>query len=248
MKPVFIYFREVPFNGNNKFVLDFSDEEFVQRVYFSKKTDYYIASLDCNLILKEYIKKDKEKMIEELSARSRLLLQKGTAYQNDIGWLTSATAGYYNFPGFGVTYNFITYPKIIDEYSYKYKFYDTKMKRITDCKIYSPFSHFKGNGFEFKRIMGPKKNDTVTVSLFDDNKKIKTVFIHNFKEINYFTNIIYRDRNNLFIKDSLTSEWLVQVKIYFSKQQIMRLKQKRHLTLAIFFEIFMKFKKRALDM
>ena len=157
MKPVFIYFREVPFNDNNKFVLDFSDEEFVQRVYFSKKTDYYIASLDCNLILKEYIKKDKEKMIEELSARSRLSLQKGAAYQNDIGWLTSATAGYYNFPGFGVTYNFITYPKIIDEYSYKYKFYDTKMKRITDCKIYSPFSHFKGNGFEFKRIEKKKK-------------------------------------------------------------------------------------------
>ena len=37
MKPVFIYFREVPFNGNNKFVLDFSDEEFVQGVCFSKE-------------------------------------------------------------------------------------------------------------------------------------------------------------------------------------------------------------------
>ena len=37
MKPVSIYFREVPFNGNNKFVLDFLDEEFAQRVYFSKK-------------------------------------------------------------------------------------------------------------------------------------------------------------------------------------------------------------------
>ena len=45
----------------------------------------------------------------------------------------------------------------MDEYSYKYKFYDTKMKRITHCKIYSPFSHFKGNGFEFKRIVGHKK-------------------------------------------------------------------------------------------
>ena len=118
MKPVFIYFREVPFNGNNKFVLDFSDEEFVQRVYFSKKTDYCIGSFDCNLLLKEYIKNDKEKMIEDLSGRSRLLLQKDTAYQNDTGWLISATAGYYNFPGFGVTYNFITYPKIIDKYSY----------------------------------------------------------------------------------------------------------------------------------
>ena len=37
MRPVFIYFREAPFNGNNKFVLDFSDEEFVQRVFLVKK-------------------------------------------------------------------------------------------------------------------------------------------------------------------------------------------------------------------
>ena len=29
------------------------------------------------------------------------------------------------------------------------------MKRITDCKIYSPFSHFKGNGFEFKGMIRP---------------------------------------------------------------------------------------------
>ena len=157
MNPAFIYFREIPLKDNNKFTLDFSDEEFVQKINFNKKKDYYIASLNCNLILKEDIKKDKEKMIEELSEKSRLLLEKGAAYQNDIGWLTSYIADYYNFPGFGVTYNFITYPKIIDEYSYKYKFYDTKMKKITDCKIYSPFSHFKGNGFEFKRLIGPKK-------------------------------------------------------------------------------------------
>ena len=111
MKLVFIYFREVPFNDNNKFVLDFSDEEFAQRVCFSKKNRLLYSSLDCNLILKEYIKKDKEKMTEELSAKSRHLLQKGADYQNDIGWLISAIAGYYNFPGFGVTYNFITYPK-----------------------------------------------------------------------------------------------------------------------------------------
>ena len=60
------------------------------------------------------------------------------------------------------------------------------MKKITDYKIYSPFSHFKGNGFEFKRLIGPKKkNDRVTVSLFDNDKKIKTTFIHNFKDVNF---------------------------------------------------------------
>ena len=155
MKPSFIYFKEIPFNDNNRFVLDFSDEEFEQKVYFDKNINYYLASLDCNLILREEIKKDKKK-IEELSKKSRLLLEKGTAYQNDIGWMTSAVANYYNFSGFGVTYNLILYPKIIDEYSYKYKFYDT-VKKIRDCKIYSSFSCYKGNGFEFQRIIGPKK-------------------------------------------------------------------------------------------
>ena len=92
---------------------------------------------------------------------------------NDIGQLTPAAAGYYNFPGFCVTYNFITYPKIIDEYSYKYKFYDTKMKRITDCKIYSPFSHFKGNRFEFKRIVGPKKMTQLRLVFQMTTKKSK---------------------------------------------------------------------------
>ena len=114
MKPVFIYFREVPFNDNNKFVSDFSDEEFVQKVYFSKKTDYYIASLDCNLILKEDVKKDRKNLIEELFGRSRLLLEKCADYQNDIEWLTSYFLYYYNFPGFGVTYNFTIYSKILD--------------------------------------------------------------------------------------------------------------------------------------
>ena len=116
--------------------------------------------------------------------------------------MASAIAPYYNFLGFGVTYNFITYPKIIDENCYKYKFYYTVKKKIKDCKIYSPFSHYKGNGFEFQRLVGPKKDDTVSVSLFDNNKKIKTTFIHSSKEINYYANIIYRDR-----PDSLTGKW-----------------------------------------
>ena len=52
------------------------------------------------------------------------------------------------------------------------------MRKVTDCKIYSPFSHFQGNGFEFKIIVGPKKNDTVTVSLFDDNKKKSKLYLY----------------------------------------------------------------------
>ena len=118
MKLVFIYFKEIRFNDNNKFVSDFSDQEFIQKVYFDKNIDYYIASLHCNLILKEEIKKDKKKLKNFLK-KSRLLLEKDVDYQNDFGWMTSGIANYYYFSGFGVTYNFILCPKIIDKYSYK---------------------------------------------------------------------------------------------------------------------------------
>ena len=109
---------------------------------YIKKINYYISSLNCNLILKEskqLSSKDEKKEIEELSQKSRLLLEEGPAYQNDIGWMTSAIVGYSNFPGFVVTYNFILYLKRIDENFYKYKFYNTIEKKIRDCKILSPF-------------------------------------------------------------------------------------------------------------
>ena len=149
MKPVFIYFKEIPFNDNNKFVLDFSDQEFIQKVYFDKNIDYYIASLDCNLILKDEIKKD-EKKLKNFLKKSRLLLEKDADYQNDIGWMTSVIANYYNFSGFGVTYNFILYPKIIDEYSYKYKFYDTVEKKLEIVKFIRSFLIIKEMDLSFK--------------------------------------------------------------------------------------------------
>ena len=114
MNPDFTYFKEIPFGENNKFTLDFSNKEFVQQLSFLKNQDHY-SSLDCHLILKESkqfnYKDKKKKEIKELSKKSRLLLEKGPAYQNDIDWMTLPIAGYFNFPGFGLTYSFILYPK-----------------------------------------------------------------------------------------------------------------------------------------
>ena len=147
-----------------------------------------------------------------------------------------------HFSGFGVTYNFILYPKLIDKYSYKYKFYDTVEKK--DCKIYLPFSNYNGNGFEFQRIIGPKKNGSVSVSLFDNNKKIKTTFIHNFREINYYTNMIYRDRNSLFIKDSITggSENIFHEATYYAT------KTKTPFDVSNFFRNFYEVQEKGKDM
>ena len=60
MRPDFIHFKEVLFGENNKFALDFSDEEF--EVDFLAKNEYYIASLNCKLKVKEYIHVKDEKI------------------------------------------------------------------------------------------------------------------------------------------------------------------------------------------
>ena len=100
MNPAFIYCKESILNDGNKFALDFSDEEFVHEVNFLNNLNYYISRVNDH---KD--NKDRKKLIEELSQKSRLLLKKGVAYQNDIGWMTSAIPGYFNFSGFGGTYN-----------------------------------------------------------------------------------------------------------------------------------------------
>ena len=71
------------------------------------------------------------------------MLEKVAAYQNNIGWIISAIAGYFNFPGFGLTYNFILYPKTIDENSYKYKFFGTVEKKLEIVKFIHHFHIIK---------------------------------------------------------------------------------------------------------
>ena len=43
MIPVFIYFKETPLDENNKFTLDFSDEEFVQEIDIQKTNIILLA-------------------------------------------------------------------------------------------------------------------------------------------------------------------------------------------------------------
>ena len=123
MNPDFVYFKEIVLDDNNKSVLDFSDEEFIQKINFKKNFNYYIASLDYNLILKEHIKKDKKK-------KWRNYLKKGAAYQNDIGYLISNQSSIFNFPELvGLTYHFILYLNCLNDNCFSYKFFDTVQKK-----------------------------------------------------------------------------------------------------------------------
>ena len=45
MNAVFIYFREIPLKDNKKFTLDFSDEEFIQKINLNKKKKIIILQV-----------------------------------------------------------------------------------------------------------------------------------------------------------------------------------------------------------
>ena len=82
MESVFIYFKEIGSDENNKFMLEFSQTDQICKVHFSREKDYFITSMNSNLDLQEDLKNTNVlDEIKELSEKSRLLLEKGPAYQ-----------------------------------------------------------------------------------------------------------------------------------------------------------------------
>ena len=172
MRPVLIYFRETHLDENNKFTLDFSDQEFVQEIELLSKNKYYIATLNCKLKVEEYIHETKK--IKDLSTKSRVLLEKGPAVLCDIDYLLLTSEWYIKTSNH--VYQFILNPKIIDNYSYRYKFWDTVEKKIRDGQIYSPYSQFIGKGFNFERKA--IKGLILIVQLNEEQTLIDPFFLH----------------------------------------------------------------------
>ena len=101
MNPIFIYQNEASLNGNNKFSIDFIDGETVNFINFSTENQYYICSLDCNITKANKTKvtfAGTQKLVNDLSAKSRELLSKGPDFQNDISYLTSTLTKHFDIP------------------------------------------------------------------------------------------------------------------------------------------------------
>ena len=128
MEPVFVYFREIALDKNNKFTLEFSQTDQIYKVHFLCKKDYFIMSMNSNLDLQEDLKNtnvlDK---IKELSEKSRLLLEKGPAYQNDIKTLFLLKGVPGSISG-KISLDIGLSAAHINLYSWQYKFYGIKIK------------------------------------------------------------------------------------------------------------------------
>ena len=151
MNPDFLYFIELALDDNNKFVLDFSDGDFIQKINFNKNFNCYTASLDCNLILKEHIKKDKKKKkYKNYLEKADFYLKKEQLIKMILGFLTTNSNGLFNIPFSGLTYHFKLLPHTLYDSSFSYKFFDTIEKKIRDYRIYCHSCIFITMGLNFR--------------------------------------------------------------------------------------------------
>ena len=75
MEPIFFYFKETPLGVDNRFTLDFSNTELIYQINVSTEKDYYITTMNCNLVIAKYYGGLLD-VIKKFSTKSRLLLEK----------------------------------------------------------------------------------------------------------------------------------------------------------------------------
>ena len=75
MEPIYFYFKETPLDANNKSTLNFSNTDLVYQINFSPKNDYYITTINCNLIItSDY--GDVTQDIKDLSEKKLIIARK----------------------------------------------------------------------------------------------------------------------------------------------------------------------------
>ena len=204
MKPVLIYFRETP-SKENKFILDFSDEEqHVRSIQFERKGTYYIATLDCRLKLEKIFQNKQDKdAVSKLSEKSKILNGKGSDHFCDIDRINlvfSPAGKNFNYIDSRNNFDFQRVPKNLTAYSSKYKFWDQKEKKIRDGEIYSPYLQLTHKGLFFKQ---KGTNIEFMVRLDKEKEEIHSFFYSkNVRDLTYQIGLeYYRDINLFFVYD-----------------------------------------------
>ena len=206
-----IYVESTDFKDDRTFTLDFSSEDNFQNVYFNKYSDYYIATMDCQLDLSDiWTKTDHfsnltlDKLVDKLSDLSRELLTKRADYQNDIKIISLKSTLKDNLK---YDFDLELSDTIIDFMSFKYSFYDTVEKKQKMCKIYNPFKHLTaGLKFIEKTPKNANYPMTFTVKLSDDRKSIiKTL---DFDRKSFDFDSYYSTKNTIFLYRLISEQYI----------------------------------------
>ena len=119
-------------------------------------------------------------------------------------------------------------------------------KKIRDCQIYLPFSHFIGKVFSFERPI--IKGLNLIVRLNEKQTLIESSFLHRSRRggteyLNFFMGkSYYRDINLYFVYDKQYKQWFTSGPVFFN-EAICEKVTNRNFNLKAFEKIFLLYQK-----
>ena len=220
MEPIFMYWNEVKFEGDNnykKFIVNFNDEDRLDGVIFRKRKNYYIISLTTDIKIEKKISKlaDYEK-IKETSKKFNEVLKNGpeSLYENielkiqDVNDLQP------------IKTNRKKSTKSLE-------FFDEKTEKKKQILIYSPYKELKYFGLHFEKrnaiidkyeinlVEDDKKNYFLEKKLFYDKRKIIEVIKKKYLYQNMF---FMEDKGKLIVQPiDLTDIFVSRIESFSGK-------------------------------
>ena len=111
MEPIFIYYKNLSFDQNKRFTLEFSNDDLLEGVLFKKNKDYYITSMSCYVGLTvDVTKLSQFEKIKEISDLANAILANGV----DFGYKKYAMQATYEGEKYTFKINEINWSKYID--------------------------------------------------------------------------------------------------------------------------------------
>ena len=193
-----IYFDSIPISSNNTFLLDFTNKNITQSIFFSKKSQYFITNLDCQLNFSDqpgfYSQTDFEKVQKEYSDLVRKYNIARKDYQEVIDPINLKGTENDEKTKFKLDLNDTN----IQNISFKLEYYDTTDKITKSTYIYDPFMHLT-LGMRFKEE-SPKNN--VPPMIYNVQLIGNTIYKSvDFSERDFDFDSVYTTRNSIFMYD-----------------------------------------------
>ena len=178
MGPIFIYNNNLIFDKNQRFILNFSDEDVFKGVNVSKENDYYIMSMSCFIEVSNDITKLKQyDDIKKKSIIANHYIRNGI----DYGFDPPEIEIIFDNKTYQFEINKISRSKAVDVYN----FYEHLLKRKRFAIVYSPYKNFVENRITYKK---KNKSDDIggyTIEIIRKNNKDfiqKEIYLRNLFE------------------------------------------------------------------
>ena len=197
MEPVFMYWNDVKYVGENdfkKFKLQFNDSDRLNGVIFKKDRDYFITSLSTNVKLDKNVKDlDDFKKISEVSKKANEILTNGVDHFHENFTLKANLANIDD----------LVPDKTKRKLSIKsFNFFDEKTKKEKNVSIYTPYKEL-----EFFRLKFVKENGNIykyTIKLLEerDNLFLEKKFFYEKDKLIELVKKEFNYKNTIFIENN----------------------------------------------